>query len=45
MVVEDRVVGDEEVNVEDRREEMKKVIGGDENIYGGNVVIFGVIWG
>lgn len=45
VAAEDRVVGDEEANVEDRREEMKKVTGGDENTHGGNAAISGAIWG
>lgn len=45
VAAEDRVVGDEEANVEDGREEMKKVTGGDENTHGGNAAISGAIWG
>lgn len=45
VAAEDRVVGDEEANVEDGREEMMKVTGGDENTHGGNAAISGAIWG
>lgn len=45
VAAEDRVVGDEEANVEDGREEMKKVTSGDENTHGGNAAISGAIWG
>lgn len=41
VAAEDRVVGDEEANIEDWREEMKKVTGGDENTHGGNAAIWG----